>query len=342
VAAHAGVSTTTVSYFISGRNSVCSPETAEKIRRAVEQLHYTPSSLVAGMQKSVRQSIGICMWSHMDVHLQYGAFFFERVWRGVFDQVDIDDYSLLRYQASVRDSDSCDAFIDGRVDGVLFHAHADDNKRPAKIAAAGMPIVLITRSIDLPEGCGAAYFDEDEGVDLALTYLWNQGHRRIAHIAGPIKSGSGATEVVDDIAIWRMRSYERWMTERGATPRAEAAASWDGADVGNIIDRWSKMALRPTAIFCANDQLAIAAIHETALRGWRVPHDVSIIGVDNSDNGRYAETPLTTIDVPIEQVGRESVKALIRMMDGAGTKPVRKIVPGAKIVERLSVRPVHE
>ena len=119
-------------------------------------------------------------------------------------------------RASVRQSQSCDAFLDGRVDGVLFHAHTEDNVRSARIASAGMPIVLLTRSINVPAGCAAVYIDESEVVELALNHLWDRGHRRIAHLAGPVApQGHGFRGDIDDIAIERLDYYCSWMERRG-------------------------------------------------------------------------------------------------------------------------------
>ena len=86
VAQQAGVSTTTVSLFVSGREDVCSMATGDRIRAAVADLNYTPSSLVSGMQKRLTATIGVCMLSPLDRRVSYGSFFFERLWRGILRQ----------------------------------------------------------------------------------------------------------------------------------------------------------------------------------------------------------------------------------------------------------------
>jgi LacI family transcriptional regulator len=340
VAQQAGVSTTTVSLFLSGRESVCSPTTAARIRTAVSALSYTPSSLVSGMQKRVTKTLGVCILNPLDRHVTYGSFFFERLWRGILNEADAEGYSVLHYPAVVRDSDHWEAFLDGRVDGILYHAHSLDNARPARVASAGMPIILLTRSLNLPADCGAAYVEEDRTVDLALSHLWNLGHRRIAHVAGPVDAGPKASwrAMVDDIAIRRLDAYDTWMEQRGVADPALVghAQSWEGKLVPEIVAAWSRLPRPPTAAFCANDALALAVVAAARQRDWRLPEDLSVVGVDNSSAAAEAETPLTSIDVPMEAVGREGTRALLRLMEGAPLGACRVALPVSEIVIRGS------
>jgi len=126
------------------------------------------------------------MYSPLDPNIDFGFHFYERLWRGIVAEADRIDYSLLHFPASVRKGASTDAFLDGRIDGILYHAntHTDPNERPARLASAGLPTVLLTRSRDLPDGCGTVYIDENSTANLAMEHLWDLGHRRIAHIAG--------------------------------------------------------------------------------------------------------------------------------------------------------------
>lgn len=343
VAQHAGVSTTTVSLFVSGREDVCSPTTAERIRAAVASLNYTPSSLVSGMQKRTTTTIGVCMFSPLDQQIAYGNLFFERLWRGILQQADRENYSVLHYPVAVRDSARPEPFLDGRVDGVLFHANSSGNDRPGRVAAAGMPVVILTRSLNLPENCGAAYADERRTVDLALSHLWELGHRRIAHIAGPVNTERPLEPraSVDDIAIQRWQSYIAWMQDRNAfDPNLVGyAQGWRGDNVPETIAHWSRLPEPPTAVFCANDTLAFRGIESARRLDWRVPESLSFIGVDNIDMGRDSEIPLTTIDVAIESVGREGLRTILRLMEGAPIEQCRVALPISELVVRSSVAP---
>ncbi|HLV79244.1 MAG TPA: LacI family DNA-binding transcriptional regulator, partial [Chthonomonadaceae bacterium] len=255
VAARSGVSTTTVSNFVSGRKNVCSPETAERIRQAISALHYVPSSLTRGLRQRASTTIGVCLPNPLDPDVSFGFFFLERLWRGIMEQADAEDYSLLHYPKSVRDSGSCAAFLDGRVDGVLLQSA--ENARAAQLTAAGMPTVLLARSLNIPDGCGAVWADERQTVRLALEHLRSLGHRRIAHIAGPV--GAHKPETVNpndsdsangaDIAIQRLDAYHAWMRAHGgADPALIAfAQSWSASHALHYLQTWRAREHPPTA-----------------------------------------------------------------------------------------------
>ncbi len=343
VASKAGVSITTVSMFVSGREEVCSQETAVRIRAAVSDLNYVPNPVIRGLQKRETRTLGICMYSPVEP-IAYGNIFFERLWRGVFHEADTAQYALLRYPSTIMNGASANALLDGRADGILYHSHSEaaGDERPARLAAAGMPIVLLTRSLAIPEGCGAAYANEADTVKLALSHLWQHGHRRIAHIAGPIPSESiDRFTNVDDIATSRLQAYQAWMHERnaGEYTRVGYGHGWMGNHVGDIIADWYALPDRPTAIFCANDALAIATLHAARALGWAVPEALSVIGVDNT--GPAIENELTTVEPPDENVGRASVRALVLMLQGAPLPECRIAVPVTRLVSRGTVSSVH-
>jgi DNA-binding LacI/PurR family transcriptional regulator len=129
VAQHAGVSPTTVSVFVSGREDVCSSETADRIRVAVTALRYTPNSLSRGLRLNAMRTLGVCVGiPSAEARRQARDSFVERLLRGIATAADSHDYSLLQYPTSVRNADTCDALLDGRVDGVIFSASHQDTR----------------------------------------------------------------------------------------------------------------------------------------------------------------------------------------------------------------------
>lgn len=344
VAEHAGVSTTTVSVFVSGREDVCSPSTGERIRAAVAELNYTPSSLVSSVQNRATGTIGVCMFSPVDPHVQFAYQFYERMWRGIVVETDEADRSILLYPASVRNSARSDIFLDGRIDGLLYHGHSGDNARPERVGAAGMPTVLLTRSRSIPADCGAAWADEADTASLALSHLWEMGHRRIAHLAGPAGIGREHDRITSgaDIAICRLEAYTAWMNERNAydPDLIGYAFGWvDSPYIADAIERWMNLSHPPTAVFCANDALALCVMQVAQARGLRIPEDLSLVGVDNSIAGLESVIPLTTVDVPVEGIGQAAVKALIRIIEGAPVADCRIPVPVTDIIVRQSSAP---
>lgn len=347
VAAQAGVSTTTVSIFVSGREDVCSPDTAARIRTAISDLHYTPSSLTGGLRRKASTTFGVCLPNPLDADFVYGKSFLEPLWRGIMSQADVENYSLLHFPRAVRSGTSCDPFLDGRVDAMLLHEHG--NTRSGRLAAAGMPTVLPARSLDLPDGCGAVCTDESRTADLALSHLWNLGHRRIAHIAGPV--GARASRRVapatptalwcDDVAVQRLDGYTNWIRDRLAYDPSLVVyvQAWSAPEAPETLDGWLALEQPPTAVFCANDEQARDLIGAIQRRGLRVPQDLSVVGVDNSARDSDGDAPLTSIDAGLEEIGREAVRALLRLMNGNPVEECRVALPPARLVVRHSTAP---
>jgi DNA-binding LacI/PurR family transcriptional regulator len=344
VARRAGVSTTTVSYFVNGRENVCAPETAQRIRTAIADLQYTPNSFMSGLRRGKTRTIGVCLYSPVDPELRYGNLFYERLWRGIVCATDTIDYSLLHYPLSVRDGENSDRFLDGRVDGLLFHRL--DSVRAEKVTRAGMPAVMLTRSRNLPDACGTVYADEAQTVHLALNHLFGLGHRRIAHLAGParptLSDDTGLTEA-DDVALARLEAYSHQMSETGCYDAALIgyADSWRDTDnrVAGIVASWKSMPDPPTAILCANDALAVAVIAAAHNLGMDVPGHLSVVGVDDSAEARESAIPLTTVAVPVEEIGREAVRSLLRLLSGEPVEACRNALPVTDIVVRGSTAP---
>lgn len=343
VAAQAGVSVTTVSHFVSGRSGTCAPQTAQRIRAAIDDLQYTPSYFTRGLRPRPTRILGACVTNPSDLQGDQRHSRLERLWRGLIEVADETDYSLLHYPASVRYGTTCDMFLNGSVDGVFFNStHGDP--RPQKTAAAGLPTLLFNRLLEQPPGCGAVYAREADTVALALSHLWQRGHRRIAHLAGPVEPSS--SEVVgdyaqSDIAIERQRGYIAWLTERTAfdPDLLLGGRAWLADHAAAAVARWRALPDPPTAVFCANDALAIGVINAARALNWRVPADLSVVGVDNTAATSESDPPLTTVDIPAETIGREALRALLRLMDGAPAEACRIVVPVTDLVVRASTGP---
>ena len=340
VAQRAGVSTTTVSVFVNGREDVCASETAERIRTAIAELNYTPNSLTRGLRLKTTRTIGVCLLHPIDPELRFGAQFFERLWRGIVLETDAISYSLLHYPQPVRTGSGIDAFLDGRVDGVLFHGAQDE--RHERVVRAGMPVVLLTRSLDLPDGCAAAYTDEREVVRLALDHLHSLGHRRIAHLAGPVGPRPDADSLRGraDIALQRLAAYTEQQKALGTfdPDLVGYADEWSDEEgkVAAAVAFWRALPEPPTAIVCANDSLAVATLEAATALGWSVPEALSIVGIDDSVEARDAAVPLTSVAIPVEEIGREGIRCLLRLIGGEPVEACRVALPVTQLVVRAS------
>jgi LacI family transcriptional regulator len=171
---------------------------------------------------------------------------------------------------------------------------------------------------------------EVEGASAATSYLIAKGHRRIGFINGePWMDASadrlkgycqalGAAKISFDVSIVRNGD---WLPAQGCRHALE------------LIEQ----APRPTAIFCANDLMAIGALEAAALKGLRVPDDISIMGCDDQELARYTNPPLSTLVLPNYEMGRRAVELLIDIAARGRGGSATTIRVNGPLVERASV-----
>lgn len=341
VADLAGVSVTTVSHVVSGVRSYA-PDTVKKVQDAIAALKYTPSYIAQGLRQKATMTLGVCGFDPLRITNPTRRRFAEELWRGVALEADERDYSLLYYSSRIRTGEVIDPFLNGFIDGLLMIQLPTD-PRPAEIASTGMPVVIQMRGRELPPGVGCAYVDEDHAADLALTTLWDMGHRRIAYFGGPTTDDLDIprAEPSDPIACWRADAYRDWMVSRDAySERLQASAyDWEPEDVSATLTRWFTSQPRPTAVFCANDAIALKVIEGAHSVGLRVPHDLSVVGVDDVPAAATSSPTLTTLPIPVLEIGRESVRCLIRIIEGSDPDSCRTTVKVPSLVMRESIAP---
>ncbi|MDR3709045.1 MAG: LacI family DNA-binding transcriptional regulator [Capsulimonadaceae bacterium] len=362
VAERAGVSITTVSLYLRGRKSACSLATAERIRESIDALQYVPHPSAGRARDKATRTIGLVLESHDDIADTFDGrqSYHERLNRELGREADANSYGLLRYPREIRRAGIAKFFLDGRVDGVLLDLDFDYSS--LEQAAAIMPIVLVNRQLNIPKGCGAVCTNEDDTMRLALDHLWQLGHRRIAHLASPLilpvegvdageiavaaspsSGGHPAEESPNDCGTRRCRAYAHYMRERGVFDPAliGTVGSWCDAlrgDTVSILRRWFQLPQKPTAVVCAGDGLAIALAQSLSVLGLLCPRDLSITGVDNRTAASEQIPPLTTVDVPVETIGREAMRLLMRLMTGEDVPAdqLKIALPVNKLVVRAS------
>jgi len=216
-----------------------------------------------------------------------------------------------------------------KVDGVL--AVAMDDEDAVRRAARRMPTIALDNEF---EGVSCVVADNAAGGYQATSHLLELGHRRIAHLAGHQGSAVGRQ---------RLAGYRRALEDHGV----EADPEWVcpcGFDVdAGYAQAATLLALSPppTAVFCANDAVALGAMKRLREEGLTVPDDISVVGFDDIEAAALVEPALTTIRVPREAIGAlaaEMLLAAIRRRD-PNAPPERRLVD-VELVERASCRPI--
>lgn len=306
VAHLAGVSQALISYVVNDNAAIAIPEaTRRRIDAAIEQLGYVPDSIARSLR--TRKTLTIAAVIPDITNPFYSAF-----QRGIQDVSDHHGYDLLTYNTDSSPEKEARCLRlgqQGRVDGlivVLFH-HAAAQLRD--LVDRGVAVVRLEagrkEAGDLP--IDNVYIDNDAAAHTIVTYLINQGHRRIGMIGGP----HGPRPA-------RALGYLRALAEHGI------AADESLVHEGNFQESGGRLAMQgllslafpPTAVFAINDLMAIGAINAIKDAGLRIPDDIAVAGFDNIPAAQFVRPPLTTIAHYPELLGSQAAEMLFERLHG--------------------------
>ncbi|MBN8204985.1 LacI family DNA-binding transcriptional regulator [Microbacterium esteraromaticum] len=327
VAKLAGVSTATVSRALSGRGHV-SPASRERVRIAAETLGYVVSSRASSLASGRTQNVGVIV-PFLD------RWFFSTVLSGASSALMRAGYDITLYNitadADVR-KDVFSTFLRRkRVDAVIAVSIELDDDETGRLQALGLPVIAIggpnpqLRTLTV---------DDTAVARLATEHLIGLGHRAIAHI------GANPEFDIDfHIPTRRRLGFEQALADAGITPNPDFLEPADFTVDGGF--RAAKQLLgrpgpRPTAIFAASDEMAIGAILAARDLGFRVPEDLSIVGIDGHELGEFFQ--LTTVDqFPLGQ-GERAAGAVLAQLEGDTEAAVGGELPFELIVRGTTAR----
>jgi LacI family transcriptional regulator len=325
VAARAGVSVATVSRVLNGK-AVVREETLQQVLAAAEALSYVPN--VAARSLSIRrsQTIGIVL---PDVHGE----FFSEVIRGIDVAARRTGYHIL---VSGSHSDAGEmlevlAAMRGRVDGLVVMAPDVSHASLHSALPSDLPLVLLNSTDD---GRDAITIDNYGGAQAMTRLLAELGHGRIAFIKGPAPNAD---------ARERLRGYRDAMKGLGlaSSRNLELAGSFTEDSGHAAALKILEMKPRPTAIFAANDSMAVGALAALSEAGVTVPNEMSVAGFDDIPIVRYVAPPLTTIRVDIADLGRRAFGLLLGAIErpASGTAGRRDRIATTLIIRKSCCSP---
>ncbi|MET0861424.1 MAG: LacI family DNA-binding transcriptional regulator [Microbacterium sp.] len=312
VARLAGVSTATVSRALSGRGSV-SAATRARVETAAAQLGYVVSSTASSLASGRTRNIGVLV-PFVD------RWFFGAVLSGTAAALMGRGYDITLYNLSA-DRDQrrrvFDTFLRrGRVDGVLAISIALDDDEIGRLGELGLPVIAIGGPNPL---LTTLTVDDVTVARLATAHLVDLGHREIAHIGA-----SPEFDIDYHIPTRRRQGFEHALTDAGIPPRADLFEPADFTIEGGSRAAKALLArsdLHPTAIFAASDEMAIGAMLAARELGFRVPEDLSIIGVDGHELGEFFR--LTTVDQFPAAQGARAADAILDEIEESDAAPLR-------------------
>ena len=327
VAAAAGVSTATVSRAVRGLPRV-SPATREKILRVAGELGYVASSSASGLATGRTKTVGV-LAPYVD-----RWFFFKSI-EGVDRELHQRGYNLSLFnlggQRGARERLFSKTMVYKQIDALLVLCMSLTHEEIEDLQRIDIPLIVVGGPV---VDCPSIGIDDYAAAVDATTHLIELGHRDVALLHGQDDSDLNFT-----VPRLRVEGFTATMAKVGSTLRP----AWD--IYGNFTVRsgqegfetlWSRPGPKPTAIFCASDEMAMGAMLQARRRGVRVPEDLSIIGIDNHE---FAEAlGLTTVaQDPVEQ-GQQGTRMLLDELAGA-SGAVRSMLAPHRLVVRESTAP---
>ena len=319
VAQSAGVSASTVSRILNG-TAVVTDEKKRAVDAAIAKLGFVPNPVARGLAGGRTQSVGV-------VTQAIDSPFYGVALRGIEDELDRAGYSPMFVSGhwNAHEEARCIEMLRSRrVDGIIvLTGRLSDNA--LRQTAKALPVVATGRKLRGPN-LFSLDFDNFEGAKMATEHLIALGHRRIAFIAGNAEHPD---------ANERLRGYRAGLEDAGLTfdPGLVAPGLFHEESGMLATERLLNTRQRFTALFAANDQMALGACLTLQRRSVRIPQEVSVMGFDDLSVSRYSIPPLSTVHHPAYEIGQGSASAMLAMLNGE--KPSFQL-PGPRVVVRES------
>ncbi|WP_374009573.1 LacI family DNA-binding transcriptional regulator [Leifsonia sp. LS-T14] len=316
VARLAGVSQQTVSRVVNGSPNVA-PDIRERVELAIRQLRYRRNPAARALANGRTMNLGIVSFGLA----QYGP---SVALSGIADEarkagyatnlVTLGDVDRVAMKAAL------DHLAEDAVDGIVVLAPVQAALEAISGLEAGVPLVFFEPGA--AEGTTSVATDEVSGAALATRHLLDLGHDTVWQVAGP--AGWLGSEA-------RLRGWSETLASAGRVTNPVLSGDWSttsGYAAGREIARNPEI----TAVFVANDQMALGVVKALSESGVRVPEDVSVVGFDDVPEARYYRPGLTTVRLDFEEVGRLAVDRILHLMRGGQVDPLPRVLP------RLEVR----
>jgi len=306
IAERLNLSISTVSYALNGGPKPVSSDVVRRVQEAAKELGYRPNRIARSLATGRTWTIGVVP-ADVEANILLTPCIHLAL-NGIFNAAAKLGQDVLVFTAHDRNlpNEVAEDLLDSRVDGVVFIAPRTDSSALRVIADSGLPYAVVAAV----EKGGPGFVTDNRGGSLAaLDHLYGLGHRRIAHVYGSLFMEDANT---------RLETYRTFMRDKGLEiPAAfELEGNYHregGYDAGLRFARMGEAC--PTAIYCANDDIAFGVIDALKSEGVAVPDRVSVVGFDDAPIASSFHPPLTTIRQPLELMSARAMSSVVAQVE---------------------------
>jgi LacI family transcriptional regulator len=332
VAARAGVSVGTVSNVLN-RPEIVAKATRDSVHAAIDALGFVRNESARQLRAGRSRIIGL-------VVLDVANPFFTDMARGVEDEATTSGLSVMLCNSDEqpdRQHRYLDLLEEHRVHGILITPVGEAGERLARLQQRGTPVILVDSQSALGAQCSVSV-DDVLGGELAVTHLIETGHSKIAFVGGP-----ASLRQVADRHEGAVRALARAGRPAGelmvlGTPALNVV----GGQAAGLQIAAMPGPGRPTAVFCANDLVALGFLQEMTRQQIRVPDEIAIVGYDDIEFAAAAAVPLSSVRQPRKELGRTAAQLLMDETTRLGRHKHRQVVFQPELVIRRSSQPAPE
>ena len=333
--AHAsGVSIQTVSNVMHGKDFV-RPEIQARVREAMTQLHYQPNRAAQRMRGQKTHTLGFVLSDPNPRGLADP--FYGEVLSGMAEVARARNHDVLiewlPSDQPIQPDQVLAPFKAQRIDAAVIFLHganAYNTHLLNALADANVPLVVLECDV-MGDRAFSVLSANRDGAYAATEHVIKAGHKRIAFL-----HSAQRWPAVDE----RWRGYEAAMTAHGLDKNIAALISPDWTAVGGAAAVQPLLSLgvrrRPTALVAATDLLAVGALRTLKSAGLRVPEDIAITGFDDFDFAQYVEPALTTVRLPVHEMGQQAATVLLDCLQGKAQSTNRRVVLPTQLIVRQS------
>lgn len=328
VAQLAGVSPATVSKVVNGASYV-SAETRNRVQAAIDKLNFRPNTIARSLKKSRTATIGL-------ITDDLEGVFTISMMRGVEEAASAQGFSVFlcnSYGQMAREKAHLEVLMAKQVEGIILLSGYRVRERGAPALPLGeIPVVYLYQyTHDINAACILP--DDAGGARLATQQLIRAGRQRIGFINGPPKY---------EATHHRHQGYQEALTAAGLAydPGLVRVGKWHEQSGYHLAHDLMRLSEPPDALFCASDSIAAGALDAMHELGLRVPDDLALVGFDNRHFSQYQRPPLTTVQLPLVEMGNLAGQLLLSAIQTRRSESGLHLVP-CQLIQRQSCGVEH-